>query len=203
MEVEDWTALDSSITKLLQRIREGDAIAKDELIPAIYAELHGIADRYLRRNRPDHTLQPTALVNEAYLKIFRNTAPQFSDRAHFLAYASRAMRTILVDYARTRASEKRDGGQRIWSDDVLEIPLKKSQNLVQLLDLDSALETLARENPGPAQAIEMRYFGGMTAEETAEAAKRSVHVIQHELRFAHAWLRRRLAGLHPDRPALG
>src|SRR5512138_1862026 len=98
MDVEDWTALDASITKLLQRVREGDAIAKDELIPAIYAELHGIAHRYFRRSRPDHTLQPTALVNEAYLKIFRTTTPQFSDRAHFLAYASRAMRTILVDY---------------------------------------------------------------------------------------------------------
>jgi RNA polymerase sigma factor (TIGR02999 family) len=194
--------LDASITTLLQRVREGDAIAKDELIPAIYAELHTIAHRYLRRNRPDHTLQPTALVNEVYLKIFRTTTPQFSDRAHFLAYASQAMRTILVDYARTRASAKRDGGQRI-SSDVIEIPLEKSLNLVQLLDLDSALETLARENPGPAQAIEMRYFGGMTAEETAEAAKRSVHIIQHELRFAHAWLRRRLAGLHPDPPAPG
>jgi RNA polymerase sigma factor (TIGR02999 family) len=186
---------------LLQRVREGDALAKDELISAVYAELHGIAHRYLRRGRPDHTLQATALVNEAYLKIFRNTTPQFTDRAHFLAYASRAIRTILVDYARTRASAKRDAGQRISSDDVLEVPLEKSDDLVQLLDLDSALEALARENPGPAQAIEMRYFGGMTAQETAEAANRSVHIIQHELRFAHAWLRRKLAGSHADQPA--
>jgi RNA polymerase sigma factor (TIGR02999 family) len=193
--------LDPPITELLQRVREGDAVAKDELLPAVYAELHGIAHRSLRKSRPDHTIQPTALVNEAYLKIFRNTTPQFTDRAHFLAYASRAMRTILVDYARTRASAKRDGGQRISSDDVFEVPLEKADDLVQLLDLDSALEALARENPGPAQAIEMRYFGGMTAQETAEAAKRSVHIIQHELRFAHAWLRRRLSGSSADGPA--
>jgi RNA polymerase sigma factor (TIGR02999 family) len=193
--------LDAPITELLQRVREGDAAAKDELIPAVYAELHGIAQRYLRRSRPSHTLQPTALVNEAYLKIFRNTTPQFTDRAHFLAYASRAMRNILVDYARTRTSAKRDGGQRISSDDVFEVSLEKSDDLVQLLDLDSALEALAEESPGPAQAIEMRYFGGMTAEETAEAARRSVHIVQHELRFAHAWLRRRLSGSHADRPA--
>jgi len=175
----------------------------DELMPAVYAELHGIAERYLQKNRPGHTLQPTALVNEAYLKIFRNSTPQFSDRAHFLAYASRAMRTILVDYARMRTSGKRDGGQRVSPDEVLEFPLEKNGDLVQLLDLDSALEALARENPGPAQAIEMRYFGGMTAEETAEAVRRSVHVVQHELRLAHAWLRRRLAGSHATRPAPG
>jgi RNA polymerase sigma factor (TIGR02999 family) len=193
--------LDASITELLQRVREGDTLAREELIQAVYAELHRIADRYLRRSRPDHTLQPTALVNEAYLKIFRNTTPQFADRAHFLAYASRAIRTILVDYARTRASAKRDGGQRMSSDDVLEVTLQKNDDLVRLLDLDSALDALARANPGPAQAIEMRYFGGMTAQETAEAAKRSVHMIQHELRFAHAWLRRRLAGSHADRSA--
>ena len=195
--------MDAPITELLRRARDGDALARDELVPAVYAELHGIAYRYLRRSRPGHTLQPTALVNEVYLKIFRNTTPQFTDRAHFLAYASRAMRTILVDYARTRASAKRDGGQRISPDDLFEVPLENSADFAQLLDLDSALESLARENPGAAQAIEMRYFGGMTAEETAEAVNRSVHIIQHELRFAHAWLRRRLAGSHTDRPASG
>ncbi len=159
----------------------------------VYAELHRIARRHLRGERQDHTLQPTALVNEVYLRVFESSNPQFSDRAHFLAVASRVMRGILVDYARARGSAKRGGrDQRIALDTGVGAAATQEDELVSLLDLDLAMEALARENSAPAQVIEMRYFGGMTAEETAEAVGRSVNIVQHELRFAHAWLRRRL-----------
>lgn len=187
--------MDAQITELLLRVRAGDSSASDELMPVVYAELHRIARRHLSKERQDHTLQPTALVNEVYLRMFRGSNPQFSDRAHFMAIASRIMRSILVDYARARASAKRGGhGQRIAFDTDLAMPVTYSDALVSLLDLDLAIEALERENPSPAQVIEMRYFGGMTAEETAEVVGRSVNIVQHELRFAHAWLRRRLSG---------
>jgi RNA polymerase sigma-70 factor (ECF subfamily) len=187
--------LDTQVTELLRRVRAGDSSASDELMPLVHAELHRIARRHLRNERQGHTLQPTALVNEVYLRIFESSNPQFSDRAHFLAIASRTMRSILVDYARARGTAKRGGqDQRVGLDTGLATAGKREEELVSLLDLDLAIEALARENPSPAQVIEMRYFGGMTAEETAEVVGRSVHIVQHELRFAHAWLRRRLAG---------
>jgi RNA polymerase sigma-70 factor, ECF subfamily len=194
--------LDEQITELLQRVRSGDSSASDELMPLVYAELHRIARRHLSKERQDHTLQPTALVNEVYLRLFQSSNPKFSDRAHFMAIASRIMRSVLVDYARARGSAKRGGsGQRITLDTDLGMPAASGDTLVSLLDLDLAIEGLARENPSPAQVIEMRYFGGMTAEETAEVVGRSIHIVQHELRFAHAWLRRRLSGESGTPPA--
>jgi RNA polymerase sigma factor (TIGR02999 family) len=185
--------LDAQITELLRRVRAGDSSASDELMPAVYAELHRIARRHLSKERHDHTLQPTALVNEVYLKMFDASNPNFSDRAHFMAIASRIMRSILVDYARARGAVKRGGHEkRIALEAYLATPAKQVEALVSLLDLDQAIAALAVENPAPAQVIEMRYFGGMTAEETAEVVGRSVNIVQHELRFAHAWLRRRL-----------
>jgi RNA polymerase sigma factor (TIGR02999 family) len=185
--------LDAQITDLLRRVRAGDSSASDELMPAVYAELHRIARRHLNKERHDHTLQPTALVNEVYLKMFDASNPQFSDRAHFMAIASRIMRGILVDYARARGAAKRGGhDRRITIGTDLAAPSTSGDALVSVLDLDRAIEALAFENPAPAQVIEMRYFGGMTAEETADVVGRSIHIVQHELRFAHAWLRRRL-----------
>jgi RNA polymerase sigma-70 factor (ECF subfamily) len=187
--------LDAPITELLRRVRAGDSSASDELMPVVYGELRRIARQHLRKERQDHTLQPTALVNEVYLRMFESSKPQFSDRAHFMAMASRMMRSILVDYARARGCAKRGGhDQRIALDTDLAMPSPNGNALVSLLDLDLAIEAMACENPSPAQVIEMRYFGGMTAEETAEVVGRSVHIVQHELRFAHAWLRRRLSG---------
>jgi RNA polymerase sigma-70 factor (ECF subfamily) len=186
---------DAQITELLRRVRAGESSASHELMPIVYGELRRIARQHLRKERRDHTLQPTALVNEVYLRIFEGSNPQFSDRAHFMAIVSRTMRGILVDYARARGSAKRGGHeQRIALDTGMATPGQNGDALVSLLDLDLAIEALARENPSPAQVIEMRYFGGMTAEETAEVVGRSVHIVQHELRFAHAWLRRRLTG---------
>ena len=164
-------------------------------MPAVYSELRSIAARHLRKERRDHTLSPTALVNEAYLRIFERGAPDFADRAHFMALATRVMRSILVDYARARGSAKRGGeGLRIPFETNLEGVGEATDFHAQVLDLDRAIETLARENPSLAEVIEMRYFGGMTAEETSAAVGRSVHIVRHEIRFAQAWLRRELAG---------
>lgn len=132
------------------------------------------------------------------MRIFGGANPQFSDRAHFMAFASRIMRRILVDHARTRGAEKRGGSEpQAYADTEVEVAVDGADHLVRLLDLDRALEALARENPEPAQSIEMCYFGGMTAEETSAAVGRSVHIVRHEVRFAQAWLRRRLAGMSP------
>lgn len=160
----------------------------------MYEALHRAARKHLRHERPGHTLQATALVNEVYLKIVDHSAATFPDRARFLAFASRLMRSILVDYARARNSAKRGGQvQRLSVETELEIAVDNSAQLVSLLDLNAAIDALAASHPTAAQAIEMRYFGGMTAEETALAVGRTVHVVQHELRFARAWLRRRMA----------
>ena len=158
-------------------------------MPLVYGELHRIAQRHLRRERPGLTLQATALVNEAYLRIFQGAQPQFTDRAHFMALASRVMRRVLVDYARRRAASRRDA-------DGVRIDGGSGPAAFDVIDLHRAIEALSADHSRIATAVEMRYFGGMTAEETAEATGRSVHVVQHDLRFAHAWLRRRLAG--PD-----
>jgi RNA polymerase sigma-70 factor (ECF subfamily) len=169
----------------------------EEMLPSIYQELRSIAARYMGRERPGHTLQPTALVNEVYLKLFAKGTPSFTDRAHFLAAASQAMRRILVSHARSRNSEKRrrDVYSITLSSDDISAP---SFDPVDLFELDDAIEALAAENPRLAEAVDMHYFAGMTAEEAAEATGRSVHTIRHDLRFAHAWLRRRLAGEAPS-----
>jgi len=159
----------------------------------VYATLHRIARSHLRKERSDHTLQPTALVNEAYLKLFGHAEIQFVDRAHFFAVVSRAMRRILVDHARARATARRDAGN-VQSETAIELEPGTGLEPIRLLELDLALEALAKEKSSLAELVEMRYFGGMTAEETAEVVGRSVHVVRHELRLAHAWLRRELAG---------
>jgi RNA polymerase sigma-70 factor (ECF subfamily) len=185
---------DTQITDLLRRVREGDQAAPSELMPLVYAELRRAAARCLRRDRAGHTLQPTALVHEAYLRMFGHANPPAVDKAHFLAMASQMMRRILVDYARGKGAKKRGGDTR-WADAVtsLEFPIERSDPL-RLLELDLAIDALAAESPQLAQAIELRYFGGLTAEEAAQVTGRTVHSARHDLRFAHAWLRRRLAG---------
>jgi RNA polymerase sigma factor (TIGR02999 family) len=184
--------VDTQITDLLRRVREGDASASQELMPLVYSELRTIAGKYLRKERKDHTLQPTALVNEVYLRMFGSHAPRLADKAHFLAIASQMMRRILVDYTRTRGSGKRGGdlhrveaaGSDLGAD---------HRDFLPLLELDRAIDKLADENPVLARAIEMRYFGGLTADEAAEVTGRSVHSLRHDVRFAQAWLRRALA----------
>lgn len=180
------------ITELLRQMRSGDESARSELVSVVYHTLHRIAESQLRKERPGHTLQPTALVNEAYLKLFGRSEIEFADRAHFFAVVSRVMRHVLVDHARARATARRNDGQ-LQLDTSIEFEAGASIEPMKLLDLDLAMEALARERSSLAELIEMRYFGGMTAEETAEVVGRSVHIVRHELRLAHAWLRRELA----------
>jgi len=181
------------ITQLLDQARAGNGGARDELMEVVYTELRRIAKNYLRRERSDHTLQPTALVHEAYLKLFEGAEVHFVNRAHFFALVSQAMRRILVDHARARAAAHRGGdGQRVEWDRSLDAEAGGFGERIDFLDMDRAIDALAREKQTLAQVIEMKYFGGMTAEETAEVVGRSVHVVRHELRLAHAWLRREL-----------
>lgn len=159
----------------------------------LYRDLRRIAARHLGAERRNHTLQATALVNEAYLKLANGQRHGFSDNVHFLSVASRAMRQVLIDYARARATHKRyDPSAGFAGSESLEVMGENGPELMDLIALDDALTTLAVENERLARLVEMRYFGGMTAEETAEALGISVHVVRHELRFAQAWLRRRL-----------
>jgi RNA polymerase sigma factor (TIGR02999 family) len=184
----------ASLPELLKRLRIGDRSVVEELTPTLYNELHRIAARHLSGERPNHTLQATALVHEVYLKLSDGAERTFADEVHFLAVASRVMRQVLVDYARARASQKRAGGadRNAWTTS-LEVKSEKGIELLELIELDTAIKALAAENESLAQLIEMRYFGGMTAEETAVVLGQSVHVVRHDLRFAQAWLRRKLA----------
>jgi RNA polymerase sigma factor (TIGR02999 family) len=186
--------VDTAAQQLFARLRTGDSAAAGELTPTLYHELRRIASRHLRSERSGHTLQPTALVHEAYLKLFEGVERQFTDEAHFLAVASRVMRQVLVDYARARGSQKRTGpGTGEAKSTSLEVQSGNRVELVELLELDAAIQALAAEDESLARLIEMRYFGGMTAEESAEALGISVHVIRHDLRLAQAWLRRRMS----------
>jgi RNA polymerase sigma factor (TIGR02999 family) len=183
----------SPSSSFVERLRTGDANAVNELTAALYQELHRIASRQLRAERVDHTLQPTALVHEAYLKLSDSAESRFANQSHFLAVACRIMRQVLVDYARSRASQKRSAGanQQLLTTN-LSMPGDKGMELIDLIELDSAIDALAAEDERLARLIEMRYFGGMTAEESAEALGVSVHIVRHDVRFAQAWLRRKL-----------
>src|SRR5918993_4346993 len=173
------------VTRLLHRTREGDQAALDELMPLVYGELRRIAQAFMRHQHPGHTLQPTALVNEAFIKLFEDTQPQIADRAHFLALMSRVMRQVLVDHARAAGAGKRGGGAaRVPWDTNIEVPSGGGAEQPKLLDLHQALESLERENASLGAVVEMHYFGGMTAEEVALAVGRSAHIVRHELRFA-------------------
>jgi RNA polymerase sigma-70 factor, ECF subfamily len=169
-------------------MQSGDSLARERLMELIHGELHRIARYHLRSERPSHTLQPTALISEAYIRLFGHNQPKFSDRVHFLRMMSLAMRRILVDYARSRNARGGDH-QRLT---INSNPRQDGGDLdaIELLGLHSALEALARQKKASAQYVEMHYFGGMTAEEIAEVTGRSVHVVRQGLRFAQAWLRR-------------
>jgi RNA polymerase sigma factor (TIGR02999 family) len=183
----------SEITMLLCLWREGDERAFHELMPLVYGELRRIA-RGVMRKQPAQTLEPTALVNEAYLKLFDSGEPRFVDRAHFLAVMARIMRQVLIDYARAGAAAKRGGQERrVTWDTAIQIGSGTSPRQLRLLELDRAMEALSEENQPLAQIVEMHYFGGMTAEEIAVVVGCSAHTIRHELRLGRAWLRVELA----------
>ena len=176
----------SEVTRLLKDWSSGDHEALDRLIPIVYAELRAIAARYLRRERRDHTLQPTALVNEAYLRLIDQKQVQWQNRAHFIGVAAQMMRRILVDHAKSHNRAKRGGGaQRVSLDEAMAVSDERANDL---LELDSALTALATFDDRKSRVVEMRYFGGLTVEETAEVLKVSEMTVAREWKLAKAWL---------------
>jgi len=190
----------SDVTQLLVQWTQGSQAALAELTPLVYDELHQRARNYLRHERPDHTLQPTALIHEVYLRMMGASLPGWQNRAHFFAIASRAMRQILVEHARRRGASKRgDGVTDLSLEEVL--VLSESENS-DLLALDEALAKLASFDERKCRVIEMRYFGGCTVEETAEALGIATITVIRETRVAEAWLRRAMQGEEPKRETL-
>jgi len=179
------------ITDLLRRVTAGDQQALDTLTPLVYDELKKLAAGHLKRERRPRPLNTTAVVHEAFLRLARGQHPSYENRSHFFGIASRLMRQILVELARARATAKRRAVAEIRLAEIPDPSWKKDESL---LAIDEALERLARIDPVKVQLIEMRYFGGMTAEESAELLSMSVHVVRRKLRLAQAWLRKELAG---------
>lgn len=180
-----------NLTELLIEWREGDKTALDKLTPLVYDELRRIAHRYARRERNGHTLQTTALVNEAYLRLAGTKNIEWQNRAHFFAVTAQVMRNVLIDHARRRLYAKRGGkAQQVPIDDV---PLEMSeQRADELVVLDEALSDLAKLDQRKARVVELRYFGGLSLEETAEVLGISLMTVRRDWRAAKAWLFRRM-----------
>ena len=180
----------SEITQLLSDWRNGDRTALNRLMPVVYQELRRLAGRYMGAERPGHTLQTTALVNEAYCKLLNHTQMQWQNRAHFFAIAAQVMRRLLVDHARTRRYAKRGGGARAVSLD--EVALVTEARAADVLALDEALSRLASFDPRKGEIVELRYFGGLSVEEVAGVLALSSITIKREWLKAKAWLQREL-----------
>jgi RNA polymerase sigma-70 factor, ECF subfamily len=186
-------------TGLLRAWSEGDQAALNELVPLVERELHQLARAYMGRERHDHTLQATALVNEVFLRLARGTAQEWKNRGHFVGIAARLMRQVLVDHARARGYQKRGGNaQRV----PLEQAMPRSpEPELDVLAVDRALEALAKIDARKSQVVELRFFGGLSVEETAEALGISVETVKRDWRFAKLWLSRELEGETPPAPA--
>jgi len=184
------------ITVFLRAWRNGDSAALDRLTPFVYDELHKLARRYMRHERAGNTLQTTALANEAYLRLVDRASVDWRDRAHFFAVSAQIMRRILVDAARARASEKRGGHVRrvdhsnaVNFDEIAAVPPGRER---ELLAIDDALNALAEMDPRKVRVIELRFFGGLSVEETAEVLKISPQSVMRDLKLAKAWLMREI-----------
>lgn len=178
------------ISIILRAWSGGDRAAANELLPAIYDELRKIAAQYLRKERSDHTLQPTALVHEAYLKLVDISHVEWQDRAHFFAVAANVMRHILVDHARARKTDKRGGAaERIALDDAISL---SNEPDIDLLSLDEAMKQLATFDEQQARIVELKFFGGLTIEEIGEVLKISPATVKREWTMAKAWLHKRI-----------
>lgn len=185
----------TQVTQLLSRWRVGDRAALDELMPLVYGELRRIAQRYLSQERPEHTLQSTALVNEAYLRLVGQDLPQWQNRAHFFAVAAQLMRQILVDHARARQAAKRGG-------DACKLTLDESvaihrQRDVDLIELDNALKGLEHLDPQQSRIVELRFFAGLSIEDTSEVLGISPATVKRDWTTARAWLYRAMSGEAP------
>jgi RNA polymerase sigma factor (TIGR02999 family) len=174
------------VTQLLQQWSHGNDAALAELTPLVYEELRHLAHRYMEGERPGHTLQTTALVNEAYLRLADQTNPNWQSRAHFFAVAARAMRGILVNYAKSNLAQKRGGGAaRVELDEAAILSPEQSKEIV---DLHEALERLATLNLRKARVVELKYFGGLNHDEIAEVMKISTVTVRRDWMFAKTWL---------------
>lgn len=179
------------VTKLLDAWSDGDGEALAELMPLVYDELHRMAKRYMSSQPSGQTLQTTALIHEAYLKLADNKEKQFANRAHFFAVAANAMRHILVDHARMRQAEKRGGAmQKISLENAAVVSAERASELVAL---DDALAKLSVSDERKAKVVELRYFGGLSIEETAQVLKISTETVTRDWRFAKTWLLRELS----------
>lgn len=177
----------NSVTQLLALWGRGDAVARDALIPLVYDELHRLAKHFLSRQRPGHTLQSTALVHEAYLRLVGPSPVHFADRAHFFAVAARVMRHILVDHARARGAARRGGNNlTMVLDEAVAAPAEREVNVVAL---DDALNRLAALDARQATIVEMRFFGGLSIEETAAALELSASTVKRDWIVAKTWIR--------------
>jgi RNA polymerase sigma-70 factor, ECF subfamily len=179
------------VTQLLYDWGRGDRAALEELLPIVYPELRKLAGKHLRSERAGHTLQPTELIHEAYLRLVEQQTPRFEGRAHFYGVAARLMRQILVDHARARLAGKRGGDRRKVSLDDAP-PVFADEHGAGLLALDEALGRLEALDPRKCRVVEMRSFGGMSAEETARALGVSVPTVKRDLRLARAWIQREM-----------
>lgn len=182
--------LPEAVSELLVKWRGGDQEALQALVPLIYEELHRLAHHYLRGQRPDHTLQSTALVHEAYLRLAKQNPVHFADRNHFFAVAALSMRQILVEYARSRRAAKRDAGYKLTLDDTM--CLLKGRSL-ELVALDDALKGLAHLDPQQSQIVELRFFGGLSIEETAQVLSISPATVKRHWTTARVWLHREMS----------
>lgn len=178
-------------TEILQALSAGDEHAAEQLAPMVYDELRQLAAAYLKREPPGHTLQPTALVNEAFMKLVDQTRVDWQGRAHFIAVGAQMMRRILVDHARGKQRQKRGGGwRRVFLQEPLTLSPERDEDVVAL---DDALQKLEKLHPRQARMIELRFFGGLTVEECARVLDVSERTIRNDWRTAKAWLRRELS----------
>ncbi len=182
-----------NLTGLLIEWRDGDLTALDKLTPLVYDELRRIAHRYVRRERNGHTLQTTALVNEAYLRLARSNNIEWQNRAHFFAVTAQVMRNILIDHARRRLYAKRGGEKQQVPIDEITVVISE-QRAYELVVLDEALSDLAKLDLRKARVVELRYFGGLSLEETAEALEVSLMTVRRDWRAAKAWLYKAVNG---------
>jgi RNA polymerase sigma factor (TIGR02999 family) len=182
------------ITELLAEVRRGDRGALNRLVPLVNAELRRLARNRLRGERTGHTLQPTELIHEAYIRLLQGSQPEWESRAHFYSIAARLMRQILTDHARARKSQKRDCNANVTLDTASDLAPQTSSGLVAL---DDALDALGRVDERKSRAIELRYFGGLSIEEIASVLEISVATVRRDLRMGEAWLRREI-GVAPE-----
>jgi RNA polymerase sigma factor (TIGR02999 family) len=178
-------------TTLLQKCTDGNKQALDALTPVVYAELRKLAVSCMRNERPGCTLQPTALIHEAYLELVGHHLPDFQSRAHFFGCAAHIMRQILISSARRHRAQKRGGGNQVALEEDIAVP---AQQCEELLALDEGLERLAARDPRKAKVIELKYFGGLSREEIAAALGLTVSTVKRDLSLGEAWLRRALSG---------